>query len=84
MTTEERNDLKHRVGVAADQLAEHFESVLILVTRKTEDGSQNTLSFETGRGNFYAQLGQVTEWLEIQREYQRCEAKRRDEKEDEG
>lgn len=70
--------MKTMVGDAASKLAEHFDSVLILVTKNTEDGKSNTASYETGRGNYYAQLGQVVEWLAIQEQYQRNEADRRD------
>lgn len=61
------------------KLLEHFDSVRIFVTR--HDGEKtNTASFETGGGNFYAQLGQVREWLEIQDQYQRNFAIRKDSK----
>jgi len=56
-------------------LMEHFDSVRILATVHLDDGSKNTKSLEEGDGNFYAQLGQVHEWLDIQREYQRAWAR---------
>ena len=77
-TNTEQDKIKHLVDDACTRLIEHVDSVQILVTFHTEDG-QPTSSYETGRGNFFARLGQVVEWLEMQREYERCEAKRRDE-----
>lgn len=65
-----------RVKQAADLLIEHFDSVRIFVTKHGSDDS--TSCFEIGRGNFYAQFGQVTEWLSIQDQYQRNEPIRRD------
>lgn len=72
MTNEELQALlkKH---VAA--LSEHCDSVHIFVTVPTDDGSQNTKACDEGAGNFYAQFGQISEWLDIQREYQRVWAR---------
>lgn len=65
-----------RVDDARTALMEHFDSVRIFVTR--HDGSEaNTACYETGGGNFYAQLGQVTEWLAIQDQFQREHAKKK-------
>lgn len=59
------------------KLLENFDSVRVFVTR--HDGNQeNTASYETGGGNFYAQLGQVQEWVCIQEQYQRNHAIRKD------
>lgn len=62
---------------AATRLREHCDSVQIFVTYHGEDG-QSTGSYEVGRGNFFARQGQIQEWLEIQQQYQRNEAIRRD------
>ncbi len=78
MTDEERAALQSMVEHHASQLAEHFDSVRIFVTRNTEDGEQNTVAVDSGRGNFYAQLGQIHEWLCIQRQYQKNWAIRKD------
>jgi hypothetical protein len=56
-------------------LMEHFDSVRIFVTLHSDDGSKDTKQLDQGDGNFYAQLGQVHEWLDIQREYQRVWAR---------
>lgn len=68
------------VTEAKAKLLEHFDSVLILVTRH-DGGEQVTASFESGGGNFYAQMGHVREWLSIQDQYQREHAKRKDQEE---
>lgn len=49
------------------ELGEHFESVRIFVTVHGDAGQGETRSIESGCGNFYAQIGQVQEWLDIQR-----------------
>ena len=59
------------------KLSEHFDSVRIFVTRH-EGNESNTASYETGGGNFYAQLGQIREWLGIQDQFQRQYARRED------
>jgi len=68
MTTEEARDLvqKHTL-----ELGEHFESVRVFVTRASPEEHHDTQAIDNGTGNFYAQLGQIKEWLEIQEEYQR-------------
>lgn len=43
------------------QLSEHFDSVRIFVTLH-KGGEEQTGAFTRGKGNFYAQLGQVNEW----------------------
>lgn len=72
------DELKTLVAKHVTELGEHFDSVLILVTFPHPDNGQNTMSYERGAGNFYAQLGQVREWLDMQTEYQQAEARRRD------
>jgi hypothetical protein len=47
-----------------DELMEHFDAVRIFVSRhEVEDDKTGT--YTTGKGNFYAQLGQVDEWTSI-------------------
>lgn len=50
-----------RVLEAARNLAEHFDAVEILVTRRDGDGSTRTIA--KGCGNWHARLGVVREWL---------------------
>lgn len=60
-----------------DKILEHVDSVNIMVT--FHNGcTESTGSYETGGGNLYAQLGQVREWLDIQEQYHRNQAIRRD------
>jgi len=71
------DDEQKRVDAVKESLLEHFDSVRIFVTR--HNGSEDTTqSYETGGGNFYAQLGQVREWVCIQDQYQRNYAVRKD------
>lgn len=65
MNTEKDTDLK-RLEQHASALSEHYESVRIFVTRRTEDGKCESVSSTTGRGNYYAQLGQIHEWIVMQ------------------
>ncbi len=67
-------DLQKLVDAKAAELSEHFDSVRVMVTLHA-GGDSVTASYEAGRGNFYAQLGQVREWLQIQDQYQREFAK---------
>ncbi len=60
---------RQMVEEAAAKLMENFDSVRIFVT-KHDGGREATAAFDTGAGNFYAQLGQVSEWLCIQKQYQ--------------
>ena len=60
------------------ELSEHFDSVRIFITIPSENDSQITRAYNSGAGNFYAQLGQIREWLSMQDEYNRAEARRRD------
>lgn len=74
-------ELREKVKAAVATLSEHFDSVRIFVTLHN-GGESETASYETGGGNFYAQLGQVQEWLCIQEQFQKNYAIKKD-KEDE-
>lgn len=54
-------DMKILASHAA-QLAEHFESVQIIVTKNTEEGDGTVLAHQ-GAGNWFARYGSVREWL---------------------
>lgn len=62
------------------ELGEHFDSVRIFATHT--DDNHETAAMDDGRGNLYAQLGQIWEWLTIQEQYQRNWAIRQDQKDD--
>lgn len=59
------------------KLSDHFDSIHVFVTQH-DGASDQTQCYESGAGNFYAQLGQIREWLCIQDQYQRQYAKRKD------
>ncbi len=82
MTPEEINHIKKEVDDAASKLAEHVDSVIIFVTKQGDGSSSNTFSCFTGRGNFYAQIGQVREWVIRQNEYVKLEARNQDDEEE--
>lgn len=71
MTDAEKIDAQKIVDDYASKLAEHFDSVRVFVTRHSDDCTKETFSYETGRGNFYAQLGQIHEFISIQDQFQR-------------
>lgn len=48
------------VESALDHIGEHAESVRIFVTYPNDNSE--TTAYTSGRGNFYAQLGQIAEW----------------------
>lgn len=50
---------------ATNGLMEHFDTVQIVATRLAKDG---TLHAARGRGNWYARVASVLEWLEDDRE----------------
>lgn len=58
------------VDLHAAQLAEHFDSVRIFCTKHNSDGKGDsaTHGFSKGRGNYYAQEGQIREWLTVMNE----------------
>lgn len=49
------------------QLSEHFDSVQIFATRHDHDEGR-TLKANRGHGNWYANFGCVSEWVDEQRE----------------
>lgn len=48
----------------ASRLHSHFDTVCIFVSRSEPDGK--TMGYTTGRGNWYARIGQVGYWLDQQ------------------
>ena len=59
-------------------LMEHFDSVQIFCTR-FNSAEQNTTKLCLGDGNFYARFGQVSEWIEQEKEQSRINARERNE-----
>lgn len=77
MNADEKKQMVEMVDQAAAKLAEHFDSVQIFVTRQC-GGEEQTWSYEAGKGNFYARLGQVQEFVCVQDQFQRNYAIRKD------
>lgn len=62
----EREHLMERLRAVAAQLMEHCDSVQIFATKQHADGT--TAGVAHGDGNWYARVGQASEWLEQDRE----------------
>jgi len=60
------------------EVGEYVDSAQVFLT--FHDGD-STASFEKGMGNFFARHGQVSEWLIMQREFQKNYAKKKDSQE---
>lgn len=76
MTPQESEDILKMVEDIASKLAEHVDSVRIFVTKTGDGSTSNSGAITTGRGNLYAQLGQVKEWILTQDEYVKENARR--------
>lgn len=59
---ESNEELVTKITSAVELLNEHFDTVHIFCTlhENTEDG---TRAFNVGRGNWYARIGHINEWL---------------------
>jgi len=55
-------EMEKMVEDSADRLMEHFDSVRIFVTVHRGD-KESTKGITKGRGNYYAQIGQVREFI---------------------
>ena len=71
-----QDEAKALVNKHASELQEHFDSIRIFVSWPHEDDAHRTLTWDTGRGNFYAQYGQIVQWIIVQDEQQREWARR--------
>jgi hypothetical protein len=60
------------------ELMEHCDACRIFVSRN-DSGKQETAGNTTGGGNYYAQLGQIEQWLISQRQHVRNETPKDDE-----
>jgi hypothetical protein len=68
----EKKAIMDLIALHAAQIGEHVDSVQIFVTKqRDDDGTRDTMGCDCGLGNFYARMGQVGEWIESQREYNR-------------
>ena len=60
---------------ALAKLRDHFENVQIFCSRLDPDGSCDTQRLILGKGNMYARVGQVRDWLTMAEEQTREEAR---------
>jgi hypothetical protein len=66
MTDHEDEALDAALDKAASLLAEHCDSVRIIVTLDDLDKEGGSHRRSIGRGNYYAQYGSVVKWLQDQ------------------
>lgn len=54
-----------RIEKVVGQLMEHFDTVQVFATRHdtSDKAVGGTLSFNVGRGNWYARMGHIREWI---------------------
>lgn len=78
MTDDEKQAIKEMVDKHVSQIGEHVDCIQVFVQKHDDGGGSFTLSYEKGSGNFYSRFGHIVEWVDMQREFQRCEARRRD------
>ncbi len=65
------DEAKAFVAKHASELAEMFDSVRIFVCWPHGDDEHQTLTYDCGRGNWFACYGQIRQWLIAEEEYQR-------------
>ena len=71
MTTQK---LKEKISKLADDIGEHCDSVCIFATLQDRGGI--TKSLNATRGNHYANMGQVREWMITEEQHQKNYAAR--------
>lgn len=79
--TPQKKRILEMVEKHASALAEHVDSVRIFVTARSDSDSDNWIAYSEGRGNLYAQMGQVEEWIQRQRERVRIDENSRNDDE---
>lgn len=75
MTDEEAQAIADKLASA---LAEHFDNVRIFVQWPTPNDEQRSKTYNTGRGNWWAQYGQIKEWIVMEEHRARIEAEKPD------
>ncbi|HEU4345904.1 MAG TPA: hypothetical protein VFU31_30500 [Candidatus Binatia bacterium] len=80
--SQENDALLERMARAAADLKEHVDSVRIFCTLHRDD-TKNTVFLDAGKGNWYAQFGQIVEWVEKEKQRARNEQTKGDESSDE-
>ena len=77
MSESENEAIVKKIDNAVAALSEFCDSVQIFATWH-DGGNEITRNYDTGAGNFLTRFGQIVEWREIQRQYQRNHAIRKD------
>ena len=75
MSDPEQEPVRKMMADMLSQLGEHCDSVRIFVTHH-RGGEETTYACTLGAGNYYAQLGQVKQWLEAQDEDNRDDVRK--------
>lgn len=75
MNAEEWEEIEKKTEEFASLLAEHVDTVRIFVTKHGDGSKDSSASLTTGRGNFYAQIGHIKEWIKMQDQYAKEKAK---------
>jgi hypothetical protein len=57
------SEAKALVAKHASELAEQFETVRIFVSWPHADDAHRTMTYDTGRGNWFASYGQIRQWV---------------------
>ena len=72
------DEIISRVNKFVDEIGEFTDSVQVVVTYPSLDGNGSTQCYERGTGNYYARLGAILEWVDVQKQYSRNWAIRKD------
>ncbi len=68
MSAEQQKQDDALIEQALKLLSEHFDAVLIFVSRHEPGELDGTLKMSRGAGNFYARYGQAKEWVIMEEE----------------
>jgi len=71
----ENEHLQEILSRFASEISEHFDSVRIFATKHGDGTRSDSASFTDGRGNYFAQVGRVKEWVVMQDEITRCKSR---------
>lgn len=67
LSSNERDEDLARLDKHVNQLAEHYDSVQIFVTRM-DGANDQTMTANRGAGNWCARFGQISEWVIYEQE----------------
>lgn len=79
--SQEKQTIKQIVDDCVMKISEHVDAVQIIITHHNTEVGQ-TMSYEKGRGNIHARIGVASEWVEVQKQYVKNWAIRKDQEED--